>query len=139
MRKLGFFVAPFLLLAGFPLAAKGLVPPVEQGLWLGDIPLCSDTVTGLSMEPSYVGDGEALNIELTEQAAVRLTQVTTEHTNEQLPLVLNGEILAQPFINEPIFGGRLSLPGLDPAKIAGIRAAVVARCPAMSGDYPTRS
>ena len=74
MRKLCFFVAPLLLVAGVPLAAKGLVAPAQQGLWLGDIPLCSDTVTGLSMASAYFGDGQALNIELTEQAAARLTE-----------------------------------------------------------------
>ena len=114
-------------------------PLRKQGLWLGDIPLCSDTVTGLVNEPALGGDGTTLMVELTPEAGARFTKLTTRFVGEQLPISFNGEVVQAPYINEPIRGGRLAIAGLGVEEIERISAAAMARCPAPTRYAPAHA
>lgn len=50
-----------------------------------------------------------ISVQLKSDASQRVKEVTAEHLNEQLAIVIEGRVLMTPTIKAPIEGGRLSL------------------------------
>ncbi|GAA4053218.1 SecDF P1 head subdomain-containing protein [Parerythrobacter jejuensis] len=89
------------------------VASLATGLWVGDLPLCSETVldakvtTGSSM--GMAGPNFFLNIRLAEEAANIFAGMTRARVGQELPIMLDGKVLLSPRINEQILGGALQI------------------------------
>ena len=63
-----------------------------------------------------------------------LTRLTAQAVGKSITVWLDGAVLTEPVVREPIAGGRLSISGMDDAQIERARAAVAAPCPFGAGD-----
>jgi preprotein translocase subunit SecD len=85
------------------------------------LPFVDTGLTGRYLKTAQLGfaggtGGQMVNeplveISFNEQGADLFEQITREHTNEQLGIFLDGELLSAPVINEPIGGGRATISG----------------------------
>lgn len=140
MRAPGFGLALALLFgATGPVGAGDRQTVSARGLWLEDIPLCRDTVIGASQEPDSTGQPDTLSIELTAEAGARLARLTSQHVGQPITIWLDGDVLIQPHVQEPIGGGRLSLSGLAEDELARVNTAAFAVCPDTDGNAPPAS
>lgn len=62
-------------------------------------------------EPSQVGNGWQILLELNPDDARRFGDLTREHRGGQLALVTGGKVIAAPRVQEPITGGKLQIAG----------------------------
>ena len=135
MRKLlSLFASALLGVAAIAAGAEETAPPSPRGLWVADIPLCAETVVNAGDEPDFNGAMRQLSIELTPDAGARFARLTAQAVGKSITVWLDGAVLTEPVVREPIAGGRLSISGMDDAQIERARAAVAAPCPFGAGD-----
>lgn len=121
-------------LAAIPAGAEDAAPPSPRGLWVADIPLCAETVVNAADAADFNGAMRQLSIELTPDAGARFARLTAQAVGKSITVWLDGAVLTEPVVREPIAGGRLSISGMDDAQIERARAAVAAPCPFGAGD-----
>ncbi|WP_162789581.1 hypothetical protein [Altererythrobacter sp. ZODW24] len=82
---------------------------------MADLPLCADTVDDASIEVvemrRFDGNDYFLNLRLTPEAGRKFAEMTAAMVGEELPIMLAGEVLISPRVNEPILGGTLQISG----------------------------
>ncbi len=66
------------------------------------------------------GNQPVLQIELTPDAGQRLEDFTTAHVGEEVAIVVDGEVVLQPRVRDPIAGGRLEISGHSEADLQEI-------------------
>ena len=94
----------------------------EDGLWIGPVRLCRDTVETAS--PAFdVAGSRALLVRLRPEAARQFARWTAGHVGEKLAIRLDGRILSEPVVNEPILGGTAQISGPFEDVDAAARAA----------------
>ena len=52
-----------------------------------------------------------LSLQLNEEGTYIFAQITQEHVNEYLPIYVNGDLVAAPYVQEPITDGKILLVG----------------------------
>lgn len=135
MRRLLSLGASVLLgVAAIPAGAEDTAPPSPQGLWVADIPLCAETVVNAADVPDFDGTMRELSIELTPDAGERFARLTAQAVGKSITVWLDGAVLTEPTVREPITGGRLTISGMDDSQIERARDAVTAPCPFGEGD-----
>lgn len=60
---------------------------------------------------TYYSDYKIL-IELTEEGAQRFSEATEKSVGKKLAIIINGEIVSAPYVNEKIAGGKLNISGI---------------------------
>lgn len=65
-------------------------------------------------------DRSVVNIRLDETGKTKLTALTTQHIGQPMAIVLDGEVLSAPIIQEPIVGGALQVSGGFTAESANL-------------------
>lgn len=100
--------------------------PSETTIELPESPAMADAPGAkLLVEKDVLMDGSALNsasqsfgqngweirLELTRSGAVELGRVTTERLNKRVAIIVDGTVIAAPFIREPIRGGSVVISG----------------------------
>jgi preprotein translocase subunit SecD len=69
-------------------------------------------------QPNQDGPGYALSFRLDREGQTRFCRITREHTNERFAILLDGQVLTAPNINEPICGGSAQISGSFTAQSA---------------------
>lgn len=101
--------------------------PYNSGAWVGTMPLCgAGSVETRKVVEEYSGE-RVLQITLAKAAAADLAALTAANVGHQLAVRVDGEIIMEPNINEPITGGSIQVMGSTPADIDRL-AALLARC-----------
>jgi preprotein translocase subunit SecD len=91
-------------------------------LWIGPIHLCRDSVATASRLRDPDGS-PALLVTMAPAAQKRFAQLTAERVGGTLAIRLDGRILSEPLINEPILRGRAQISGMSGDVKAAARAA----------------
>lgn len=113
-----------------PLALAAASPSeagAERGLWLGTIPLCRETVAEAVLAADELDGRPALALTPGPELRAALERETADRVGEPLPLRLDGRVLAEPVVREPLTAGNVHLSGLD--DVAAVRRAALAPCP----------
>jgi hypothetical protein len=90
---------------------EAALEPMQSGAWLGALPLCAAGPVQVVVGKNDYDDRPTLAIRLNAAAAGRLAAVTRAHVGHSLALRIDGTVVMQPMINEPIEGGELVLSG----------------------------
>lgn len=120
-------ILPLLALA----AASPETAEAERGLWLGTIALCRETVADAVLAADELDGRPALALTLRPELRTALERETKGRVGEPLPLRLDGRVLAEPVVREPLTAGGVHLSGLD--DVEAVRRAALAPCPREPG------
>lgn len=103
-------------------AAAAVSPSDSVGLWIGPVRLCRDSVESASAVLDADGS-RALLVRLAPEARRRFARWTEAQVGRTMAIRLDGRILSEPRINEPILGGMAQISGVDSDVEAAARAA----------------
>jgi hypothetical protein len=101
-----------------------------RGLWFGPLPLCGNAVLAVEGGKNEMNEPRVL-LRFSPATAEVVRIETSNRVNVQLPLVLDGRTLVEPFVREPITGGEVSIAGGDlpgGLSVADLRAAAARPC-----------
>ncbi|MGH6787870.1 MAG: SecDF P1 head subdomain-containing protein [Novosphingobium sp.] len=99
-----------------------------SGVWVGDLKLCRDTVTGAVPGTSPYDLSPVLTLRLNEAAARRFGIMTGALVGRPLAVRVNGRVVMEPTVTEPILGGEVQITGPDEAAMREIARAVKQPC-----------
>jgi preprotein translocase subunit SecD len=83
----------------------------EPGLWFGSIHACRDTVKGAIVSRDPYGGGPMLTVTFKPAIRAELERYTEERVGLEMPVTLDGKVIARPFLAEPIRGGAAAIHG----------------------------
>ena len=112
------------------LLMDGTANAAEAGLWIGDIPLCAETVSDAKAAIDETIPDTSLSLKLNDDAAKRLHEMTRGSVGQSISIRLDGEVLSEPNIWEPIPDGEIQITGIEQATMDKIIAATQRPCPA---------
>lgn len=102
--------------------------PLAQGVWVGNIRLCRDTVQNVTQTASdWGGNEQVLQVTLADASAA-FAELTSRSVGVRLQIRIEGQVVSEPMIHEPITGGQLQISGADVATLANAVAAMQAPC-----------
>lgn len=104
------------LAAATPPAAQAQRGAQARGLWIGQIPACAGTAAGVVVGADEDYEGQ-------------LSAVVTFRPAWREALRLDGRILMEPIVCEPITGGEISLSFVTERQGERIRSAAARPCP----------
>jgi len=114
-----------LIAAGF--LASVTAPPVDT-VKVGEMKLCKPNVTSASIgSDQYTGKPVAI-ITLNDKEKVALGDLTRRDKGKQLPITLNGDVIASPRIEEAIYGGVFTISGPDKIVLERVVSAALSVC-----------
>ena len=90
-------------------AAAASKPPAAEGLRIGNLALCRDSVAALDRHGE--GRDAVLHLALVPGREKDLERLTAGRVGKKLPIRLNGRIVSAPLVREPILGGRIAIAG----------------------------
>jgi preprotein translocase subunit SecD len=100
----------------------------ERGLWIGPIQVCRDTAESAVAGTEPYSALSNLNVTLKPGQRARLQAETERLVGSAMPIRLDGRVISEPIVYEPITGGVLSLAGLAGEEADAIRAAIREPC-----------
>jgi preprotein translocase subunit SecD len=103
-------------------------PKAKPGLWFGSIHLCRDTVEQAVAGVDDYGGQPALTLTLSSLLQPRLQRETARRVKRTMAFRLDGEVIQELRVNEPIWGTSLHLSGLTREQAARMRAAALQPC-----------
>lgn len=112
------------------LLMDGAANAAEAGLWIGDIPLCAETVSDANISIDETIPDTFINLKLTGDAAKRLHELTCHSVGQSISIRLDGDVLSEPNVWEPIPDGEIQITGIEQAIMDKIIAATQRSCPA---------
>ncbi|MBA4163540.1 MAG: protein translocase subunit SecD [Erythrobacter sp.] len=77
-----------------------------------------DNLTGAQQSFDSQTNEPVVNIQFNQQGGARFAKLTTENVNRPFAIILDGEVLSAPNINEPILGGQAQIAGSFTAESA---------------------
>lgn len=101
----------------------------EKGIWIGTIDLCHAGPVDAKAGFDDYGGFPIVNITLPATLRDALAELTTASVGKQLPIRVDGKVVSEPYVNEPILGGLLQISGIDRAEADRI-VAMLQVCPA---------
>lgn len=117
-----------LALASAAAALAAPPPPPRPGLWIGPIRACASTVAEATPGREEYGGFSNLTIRFREGWADVLLRVTAARVGEAMAIRLDGRILAEPVVREPIAGGTITMVPVEADEAEAIRAAALGPC-----------
>ena len=112
----GMFLVTALLFGlsmGMPDQAVGLGDP-SSGAWAGPLRLCRTNVESAEViSDTYDGNRPTLLVKLTAPAAKSWSKITAQLVGRELPVRLDGTVIARPIVLEPIEAGTFQVSGAD--------------------------
>jgi hypothetical protein len=112
-----------------PAAPPATASAAGRGLWVGAIRLCRDTVERASAGDDF-GGMPVLTVTLKPALRDTLRRETETRVGRPLPVRLDGRLVSEPIVREPIAGGAISLSGASGGEVEALRAAALADCAA---------
>lgn len=107
----------------------------EQGIWIGDLALCNAGPVKAALRAESYNGLPIVNITLPATLREALAKLTAANIGKPLPIRVNGRIVSEPHVNEPIQGGELQVSGLSQAEADNL----VASLQACTGDRAQNS
>ncbi len=114
------------------LLMSGAANAAETGLWIGDIALCADMVSDAKISIDEVVQEPLFNLKLTGDATKRLAELTRRSVGKSISIRIDGVMLSEPNVWEPIYNGEIQITGIEPADMDKIIAATQRPCPVRS-------
>lgn len=119
--------ASALLSGSTSLAAQTVAEPgpaAEKGIWIGNLDLClSGPVEATASTDAYSGS-PVVSIVLPAELRGALAELTAANIGRPLPIRVDGRVVSEPHVNEPISGGELQISGVDQAEANRIATAL---------------
>lgn len=124
--------------AGYEAAARAALAEARQrlaevtarmpGLWLGTLQVCAANLADAKVEP-YLEDAMwMLNLQLLPASRERLLAETEHKVGKPMSVHLDGKMVMQPIVYEPLATGSLSLTGPEREALEQVRAAALRNC-----------
>lgn len=110
--------------AAFTAATIGL----NSGLWIGPLKACKAGVVASQTGPEPISGGGFLSITFDKRSAKALKTVSTNSLKLPLDIRLDGKLLMQPYLGDPLDGGGLQITSVDTAALARAKSAVAGPC-----------
>ena len=111
-------------------AAPAAAPPEDEsrGLWIGPIHACRDTAESAVADDADHGHFVELIVTLRPSLRAQLQRETERLVGSAMPIRLDGKLISEPIVREPLTGGVLSLAGGSAEEAEAIRAAIARPC-----------
>jgi hypothetical protein len=124
----GRFAVPSLLILALASVAAGAGArvPARAGLWLGPLPVCSETVDHVALVDDH--GWPSLLVTFKPEWRLRLERETTARLRHHMPIRLDGRIVLAPNVYEPITGGIIRLNGSSRAETEALQRAAARPC-----------
>lgn len=105
-------------------------PPADEsrGLWVGPIHLCRDTVLASKVSDTEEGPFPSLVVTLRPDLRDELRRETERRVARTMPIRLDGRVISEPVVHEPITGGVLAIAGTSADETEAIQDAVRRPC-----------
>lgn len=130
-RGFAFVASALLILAPGPSAAgdrSADAAGAKSGLWFGPVHLCRDTVAeAVAGIEDYSGQ-PTLTLTLASGLQPRLQRATARKVHRTIKIRLDGRVMQEPRVHEPITGTSLRLSGFSREEAEQIRAAALRPC-----------
>lgn len=98
------------------------------GAWIGAFRLCRDSVSEAEIGTDDWQDEPVLHITLTAESRGSFAVLTERAVGLKLTVLVDGRVISEPSINEPIRDGRFYLQARDPQTLERARALVAGTC-----------
>ena len=97
-------------------------------MWIGPIHVCRDTAQ--STVPGTENHSPLANVIITLKPELRaiLQRETERLVGSAMPIRLDGRVISEPIVHEPISGGVLSLAGTSEEETEAIQSAIRQPC-----------
>jgi hypothetical protein len=115
-----------LLLCPAILRAEAPAQPgtTERGIWIGNLDLCRAGPVKATASIETLSGLPIVNIVLPAAMRDALAELTAANIGKPLAIRVDGRIVSEPHVNEPILGGQLQISGVDQAEADRIAAAL---------------
>lgn len=104
-------------------------PAAEKGIWIGNLDLCRSGPVEAMVSTDVYSGSPVISIVLPAKLRGALAELTAANIGKPLPIRVDGRVVSEPHVNEPISGGELQISGVDQAEADRIAAALQS-CPA---------
>ncbi|HEV2818113.1 MAG TPA: hypothetical protein VGW40_12930 [Allosphingosinicella sp.] len=114
-----------------PLAPEPAAPPPadgSRGLWVGPIHLCRDTAESAVADSEDRGPFPSLIVTLRPELRAELERESGRLVGGAMPIRLDGKLISEPVVREPLTGGVLALSGQSAEETQAIEAAIRQPC-----------
>lgn len=101
----------------------------KKGIWIGNLDLCGSGPVKATASVEALSGLPIVNITLPAALRDALAKLTAANIGKPLPIRVDGRVVSEPHVNEPILGGELQISGVDQADADRIAAALQS-CPA---------
>jgi preprotein translocase subunit SecD len=102
--------------------------PLAHGAWVGAFRLCRDTVARVEIGKSDWNGEPELRLALTESGRVALAGLTERAVTENLAIRVDGGVISEPFIAEPLRDRTFNIQARDPRSLDRIRTLAADAC-----------
>ncbi|MFC3787009.1 hypothetical protein GGR90_002435 [Sphingopyxis italica] len=120
-------LASALLLCPAALTAQAVAQSgaaAEKGIWIGNLDLCRSGPVKAVASIELYSSLPIVSIVLPAALHDALEELTAANIGKPLPIRVNGRVVSEPNVNEPISGGELQISGVDQAEADRIAAAL---------------
>ncbi|PLK27548.1 hypothetical protein [Novosphingobium sp. TH158] len=114
-------------IAAYEAASAARTAPMAQGLWIGPVRACKAGVVARQSGRAAPGT-MALTIAFDPRGAKALRQVSQNSLNLPLDIRLDGRIVMQPILGDPLESGRIQVPFASEGQLARASAAIAEPC-----------
>lgn len=102
--------------------------PLKQGAWIGALRLCRDTVSRTEIGQEILSAEPAVTLTLTATGRAAFADLTRRSVGTRLAIRVDGKIVSEPMVNEPIESGVLQLPARNAATLDRARMLSALQC-----------
>ena len=106
-----------ILLASLATAADYPPPAHQEGLRIGDLQACRDTVSSAEAAPDEDLGMTSIILTLRPTERIALKKMTEALVGQALDVTLDGKIIMSSVVREPITGGQLSLVPVEDVEL----------------------
>jgi hypothetical protein len=100
----------------------------RMGAWVGALRLCRDTVSQAEIGTDGWQDEPVLHVTLTAESRGSFAALTERSVGLKLAVLVDGRVISEPTINEPIRDGRFYLQARDPQTLERAQVLVTGIC-----------
>jgi preprotein translocase subunit SecD len=112
--------------SSIPVSAQNSGEP-DRGLWFGNIRVCRDTVTDVSVASDEIGT-PTLVVQFTRESQELIFRQTEQRVGQSMPIRLDGRTILNPVVYEPISDAKLQLTPVEEVDARQIERAALSPC-----------
>ena len=100
----------------------------HAGLWIGSLKLCRDNIFSSHFDRDEMAPHYMVSIVLDSKAQAALAAQTENLVGKNLPITLDGVVVMNPVVNEPLRSGTLSIYWFSEAAVGNAKSAIAGEC-----------